>query len=152
MKRTALIENLWENLQFFIHVGIWHTCMGPHTDWDKIKLLINWWLSIQGSKSSRSTMEETVCDLVIKHCIMLSMHKSMWKWSNMGTSLVLGFIGLCNVGRVCPMQFLGYCVADILGECFKVNQFNKLLMGNKTSNGRELTFVLMRWDYISNLK
>lgn len=23
------------------------------------------------------------------------------------------------------MQFLGYCMADVLGECFKLNQFNK---------------------------
>lgn len=52
------------------------------------------------------------------------------------------------------MQFLVYCVAGALGKCFKVNQFNllKLLIGNWTSNCRELIFVLMRWDYISNLK
>lgn len=63
---------------------------------------------------------------------MLSVQKSMLKWSNTGMSLVLAFIGLRNVGTIFPKQFVAYCVAfldycvvDVLGECFKVNQFNK---------------------------
>ena len=69
-------------------------CMRPHTDGDKIKLLFNQSQSIQGSKLSKSTMEGIVCDLVIKCRVMLSMHKSMLKQSNLGMSLILEFIRL----------------------------------------------------------
>lgn len=35
------------------------------------------------------------------------------------------FIELCNIGRIWLMHFLGYCEANVLIECFKVNEFNK---------------------------